>query len=126
MNEIAQLLSAAGIGGIVGGLITAIVQAILSNRAANQTRNFQEKKEAYIGFLEALHRSDVEQTREASMRAGHWKNRCDLVASPIVRTIIDRIFETNPDAQGKAHPERPKVIDELRRAMRSDLGVEES
>lgn len=90
-------------------------QALFANRAAARARNFQEKKEAYIGFLEALHRSDVEQTREASMRAGHWKNRCDLVASPSVRAVIEKIFETNPDASGNVHPDRPKVIGDLRR-----------
>lgn len=124
MTNLIQILSAAGIGGIVGSLITAFVQAYFAGRSATRTRNFQEKKEAYIGFLEALHRSDVERTRETSMHAGHWKNRCDLVASPNVRAVIERIFETNPDSRGNVHPDRPKVIEELRKAMRLDLGVE--
>jgi hypothetical protein len=110
--------------GIIGSLITTLLQAWLSYRATMSGRIFQEKKEAYIGFLEALHRSDVEQTREASMRAGHWKNRCDLVASPEVRAVIVRIFETNPDSKGNARPERPEVIESLRKAMRRDLGIE--
>lgn len=124
MADLGPILSAAGVGGVVGSLVTTLVQALFSNRAATRARDFQEKKEAYIGFLEALHRSDVEQTREASMRAGHWKNRCDLVASPSVRAVIEKIFETNPDVNGNVHPDRPKVIGDLRRAMRSDLGVE--
>lgn len=124
MTNLLQLLSAAGLGGIIGSIVTAAVQAYFSSRSATRTRNFQEKKEAYIGFLEALHRSDVEQTRETSMHAGHWKNRCDLVASPKVRAAIERIFETNPDARGNVHPDRPAVIEEVRKAMRLDLGVE--
>jgi hypothetical protein len=124
VNGFIQILSAAGVGGVIGSLITTLVQALLASRAANRTRNFQEKKEAYIGFLEALHRSDVERTRETSMNAGHWKNRCDLVASPNVRAVIERIFETNPNSRGNAHPDRPKVIEDLRKAMRLDLGVE--
>ncbi|MBV8978537.1 MAG: hypothetical protein JOZ13_14290 [Alphaproteobacteria bacterium] len=88
-----------------------------------ENRNFQEKKEAYVGFLEALHRSEVEGTPEASLRAGHWQNRSELVAPQSVRSLIARIIETNPIA-GKTHPDRPAVIADLKAAMRSDLGVQ--
>lgn len=121
-----QLISAAGIGGIIGSLLTTLLQAWFAHRSGLATRNFQEKKEAYVGFLEALHRSDVERTRETSMHAGHWKNRCDLVASASVRDAIEKIFVTNPDEHGNMHPDRPNVIEELRQAMRKDLGVAES
>jgi hypothetical protein len=123
MNFI-QIISAAGIGGIVGSLLTTLVQAWLAHKDRLSARNFQEKKEAYLGFLEALHRSDVERTRESSMNTGHWFNRCELVASAEVRRVIARIFETNPK-NGKAHPDRPSVIEDLRRAMRADLSVAE-
>lgn len=52
-----QLISAAGIGGIVGSLLTTVVQAWLSNKQHLADRNFQEKKEAYIGLLEAYRTS---------------------------------------------------------------------
>lgn len=119
-----QWLAAAGIGGVIGSLITSIVQAWSSQRTQLAARNFQEKKEAYVGFLESLHRSDVEQTRETSMATGHWFNRCELVASKEVRDAAKRIFETNPSPGGDGHPDRPAVIEELRRAMRRDLGVD--
>lgn len=118
-----QVLSVAGFGGIIGSLITTALQAWFSRKFALSTRNFQEKKEAYIGFLEALHRSQVEQTQEAAERAGHWQNRCELVAPEKVRSLIVQIFETNPIG-GKPHPDRPMVISELKSAMRSDLGVQ--
>ena len=118
-----QLLSAAGIGGVIGSLVTTLLQAYFTHKSALANRNFNEKKEAYVGFLEALHRSEVERTAEASARAGHWQNRCELVAPMKVRKHIYRIFETNPD-KGVSHPERPEVITELKRAMRADLGVE--
>jgi hypothetical protein len=118
-----QLLSAAGIGGIIGSLITTLLQAYFANRSALANRNFQEKKEAYVGFLEALHRSEIERTPEASARAGHWQNRCELVAPESVRKHIYRIFETNP-SKGIPHPDRPSAITDLKRAMRVDLGVQ--
>lgn len=46
------------------------------------------------------------------------------MASPTVRAAIERIFETNPDSRGNMHPDRSSVIEELRKAMRLDLGVE--
>jgi hypothetical protein len=120
-----QLLSAAGIGGIIGSLLTTLLQAWFAHRSNLAIRNFQEKKEAYIGFLEALHHSEVERTREASLRAGHWQNRCELVAPKQVRALMDKIFDTNP-VSGKPDPKRPYVIEELRKAMRADLGVTSS
>jgi hypothetical protein len=122
--DIIQLLSAAGIGGVVGSLITTMLQAWFSHRSFLASRNFQEKKEAYVGFLEALHRSEIEQTQEAAARAGHWQNRCELVAPEAVRSLIYRIFETNPE-KGKPHPDRPNVVAQLKRAMRVDLGVQD-
>jgi len=118
-----QILSAAGIGGIIGSLLTTFAQAWFARKSYLENRNFQEKKEAYVGFLEALHRSEVEGTIEASLRAGHWQNRCELVAPQSVRPLIQRIIETNPIA-GKSHPDRPVVIGQLKAAMRTDLGVQ--
>ena len=120
---ILQILSAAGIGGIVGSLLTTLVQAWISHRSYLSNRNFQEKKEAYIGFLEALHRSQVERTSEAALTAGHWQNRCELVGAIEVRRLIQRITETNPMGNG-THPDRPTVISDLKAAMRKDLGVQ--
>jgi hypothetical protein len=51
--SIIQFLSAFGLGAIV----TAFVQAWFSNRAYISKRNFDEKKESYVGFLDALHQS---------------------------------------------------------------------
>jgi len=123
--DLIQILSAAGIGGIFGSLATAFLQAWLSNRASLANRNFQEKKEAYTGLLDALHRSEIEQTPDAAKYAGHWQNRCELVAPEAVRRLVSRISETNPDEKGKVHPERPRVLTELKKAMRIDLGVQD-
>lgn len=59
------------------------------------------------------------------MRAGHWQNRCELVAPESVRALIAEIFRTNP-VDGEVHPERPKVIGALKAAMRVDLEIAKS
>ncbi len=114
-----QLISAFGLGAIV----TALVQAWLSIRAEISKRNFQEMKECYVGFLDAMYKSEIEQTKEAALNVGYWNNRIDLVGSKDVASFCALMKETNPTEDG-IHPDRPKVIDDLKRAMRKDLSVE--
>lgn len=47
---------------------------------------------------------------------------CDLVGSREVIKLLQRFKETNP-IEDKVHPERPRVIMDLKNAMRKDLGV---
>lgn len=74
METIVPLLSAAGVGGILGGIVTSLLQSWLSRRAVFAEREFREKKEAYVNFLQALHRSEIEGTAEA-VQSGrkHWQ-----------------------------------------------------
>jgi hypothetical protein len=118
-----QLISAAGIGGIVGSLLTTLVQAWLSNKQHLADRNFQEKKEAYIGYLDALYKSEVQKTYEAALNVGYWQNRCELVGSPNVIKFVHMMEETNP-TNGQAHPKRLQVLHALKEAVRKNLGVD--
>lgn len=126
MEIIITFLSAAGLGGIIGSAVTSLLQAWLSQKAAFGERRFREKKEAYVGYLNAMHRSEIEGTSEAAKYVGHWRNVCDLVAPAPVRSHIDKMFATNPLNDGSPHPERPKTLADLKAAMRADLGVEVS
>ncbi|MCA0449899.1 MAG: hypothetical protein LCH62_09025 [Proteobacteria bacterium] len=123
MENLSSIISAAGLGGIVGGLATSLLQSWLSRRAAFDERRFREKKDAYLNFLQALHRSEIERTSEAALNVGHCRNVCDLVASQAVRRAIEKIFETNPLSDGSSHPQRPKTQEALKSAMRADLGI---
>ncbi len=116
--SIIQFLSAFGLGAIV----VAFVQAWFSHRAYISKRNFEEKKESYIGFLDAMHQSEVERTEKSALNVGHWQNRIELVGSRTVIGACTRIKETNP-ISGEVHPERPQAMRDLKEAMRKDLGV---
>jgi carotenoid cleavage dioxygenase-like enzyme len=116
---IIQFISAFGLG----ALVTAFVQAWLSQRADNAKRNFQEKKEAYIGFLDAMHDSEIKRCEKSAIHVGHWHNRVELVGSKSVIQACIRIRETNPTNEG-VHPDRPQAMRELKEAMRKDLGVQ--
>ena len=112
-----QLISAAGLGAI----ISTFIQSWLAERTATKQRQFQEKKDAYVGMLSAIHKSEIEQTKEASLYAGHWINICEIVGSKSVRNCLQRHMESNP-VNGKVHPDRPQVMSDLKKAMRKDLG----
>ena len=109
-----SLVTAFGLGSIV----TAIVQSFLTNRDRIETRNFEERKSAYIGLLEAYHRAAIEGTDEAAKNFGFWQMRCELVAPRPVRDAIERIVETNDDQNGRFH-----AHEALKEALRNDLGV---
>lgn len=114
-----QFISAAGLGGIVGSLLTVFVQSWLSNKQYIANRNFQEKKEAYTGLLEAYHKAAVEGTDTAAKNFAYWQMRCELVSPQNVRGSIQKIVDTNDDKSGRyvAH-------EALKDVMRKDLGVE--
>jgi hypothetical protein len=112
--EIIPLLTAFGLGSIV----TAFVQYWLGNKSKEDERRFREKQAAYVGLLEAYHRAAVEGTDEASKLFAYWQMRCDLVGSKDVRIAIQKIVDTNDDREG-----RTKADNELKIAMRADLGV---
>jgi hypothetical protein len=108
------LLTAFGLGSI----ITALAQSWLQNRSQTKRRNFEERKAAYIGLLEAYHEAAVSRSDKAAKNFAYWQMRCDLVSPPNVRRAIARIVETNDDVA-----ERYEAHDKLKAALRDDLGV---
>lgn len=114
MENIITLLTAFGLGSV----ITALIQTWLSNRSAIKNRNFQEKKEAYVGLLEAYHKASVENTDEAAKGFAYWQMRCELVAPESVRLAINHIVQTNDDQRA-----RYDAHESLKAALRADLKV---
>lgn len=90
--NIIEFLSAFGLG----ALVTALVQAWLSHKSYISKRNFQEKKESYVGYLDAIYKSDIKNTVETGAYLAHWKNRIELIGSKEVIYLCNRFFETNP------------------------------
>ncbi|MFA5988427.1 MAG: hypothetical protein WC803_02330 [Sphingomonas sp.] len=114
MSQFVSLTTAFGLGSIV----TALIQSWLSRRTIKDERSFKEKQAAYVGLLEAYHRAAVEGTDEAAKHFAYWQMRCELVGSSYVRDAIRRIVETNKDPAG-----RKKADEDMKAAMRADLGV---
>ena len=120
--DMISFLSAAGNGGIIGSLLTTALQAYYARKQHMDDRAFQEKKEAYAGFLDAIYKSDVQGSDEAALNCGHWKNRCELVASRKVIEMLEKYFASSP-RNGIINPERPQIMQELKEAVRRDFGI---
>jgi len=112
--NILPLLTAFGLGSIV----TALVQSWLQRKSKIDDRNFEERKQAYVGLLEAYHKAAVEPSDANSKNFAYWQMRCDLVAPKSVRSAIEKIVSTNDNVEGRflAH-------EQLKSALRSDLSV---
>ena len=112
INLILSLLTAFGLGSV----LTTLVQSWLSNRANRFNRMFDERKEAFIGLLEAYHKAAVEPSDLNSKNFAYWQMRCELVASNNVKIKIQDVVNTNNDQQARyvAH-------DAMKEAMRNDL-----
>ncbi|UWR48174.1 hypothetical protein [Phaeobacter inhibens] len=101
----------------MGSVVTAFVQNWLSLRTQTKIRVFQERKEAYIGLLEAWLKQENSKYCEASFfDVGHWVLRAELVASPSVFSLLKKWQETDPGS-----PDRIQATNDLKTAMRHDL-----
>jgi len=112
--NIIEFLSVFGLGAIVA----ALIQAWLHHKSYISKQNFQEKKEAFVGLLEAYHRAAVENTDEAAKNFAYWQMRCELVSSENVRDVIQKIVDTNNNKK-----ERFIAHEELKHVLRKDLGI---
>lgn len=108
------LLTAFGLGSIV----SALVQALLKRSEVTSNRRFTEKREAFIGFLEAYASLATLQTDAAAKQFAYWEIRCQIVAHKRVSIALAELKQSAPDSQ-----ERDAAHAALIEAMRRDLQV---
>lgn len=107
------LLTAFGVGSVV----SALIQSLLVLRSQNSARSFAERKEAYIGLLEAWVRQENEGiSYEAKLDVGHWVLRCELVGSKTVFVELQNWKDCAPGSD-----RRIASTKSLKAAMRADL-----
>ena len=112
---ISEFITAFGLGSIV----SVIVQSWLAQRADTAKRMFQEKKECYVGLLEARNRCRMAPTMQSTQDLELWRLRCELVAPNTIREVLGKTSEQNEAIQIAAY-------EELKRLFREDLGVAKS
>lgn len=107
------------LGGLgVGSLLTSLATHILGRRSALKTRLYQEKREAYLGLLDALHRAAVEPSDVNSKNFALWQTRVQLFGSKQVAMTVQGIIETN-DSREKRDVYFREMIESMKRDLRS-------
>lgn len=110
------------ISGIVGGLgIGTLLNSIITNLIARSTKRtdrlYEEKRNAYLGLLDALHNAAVQPSDAASKEFALWQTRCNLFGSEEVSQYAQMIIDTNDGPRS----ERDKAFYSLLKTMKSEL-----
>lgn len=106
------------VGGLgIGAVIKSAVDHFNNRRAVSQDRLYQEKREAYLGLLGALHKAAVHPSDEHSKDFALWQTRCQLFGSPEVSKCCQAMVDTNDSG----FVAREVAFKRLVEAMRQDL-----
>ncbi|MFA4994539.1 MAG: hypothetical protein WC521_04460 [Bdellovibrionales bacterium] len=116
MDWILPLLGGLGIGTLLKG----IVDHFLAVKSKSDERIYLEKRETYLGLIDAMYESDVHPSLETQKNYGKWHNRCKLYGSHAVVDASQRFIDTSSAVTGEA---RSKAYRELFEEMRKDLGA---
>lgn len=114
LQEIAPWIAGLGIGSV----LTAIIQWKINIHIEEKKRSFNEKKEAYVGLLAALHESAVKGTDSAAKGYALWQTRVELVGSNKVVKFAQDIVDTKPGTK-----ERNIAFSGIISSMRKDLAI---
>jgi len=113
--DIIQLISAAGIGGIIGSIATTLIQSWLSEKSRFEARNFQEKKEAYLGTLSAYQKACLSDNKKEVLEFALWVDRCELVSDKDLLDCLNNMKTGDFTSQRSAFSRAKKL-------MKKDLG----
>lgn len=106
------------VGGLgIGALLTGVVNYFLNRKLSIENRCYQEKRDAYLGLLEALHRAAVEPSDSSSKSFALWQTRVQLFGAEGVARGVQGIIDTNDGPRA----EREKYFRQTIEEMRKDL-----
>jgi len=105
----------AGLG--IGSLLKSIADHFMARRATANDRWYQDKREAYLGLLSALHKAAIHPSDEHSKDYALWQTHCDLFGSANVSKYAQQIVDTNDSPIA----ERNDAFRNLIEAMKTDL-----
>ena len=106
------------LGGLgIGTLLTSIINNLLERNGKKAEKLYQEKREAYLGLLKALHDAAVHPSDENSKAFAFWQARCELFGDENICKAIQGIIDTNEGPRAM----RDKYFHEMLVAMKEDL-----
>ena len=92
-------IAAVGAFGL-GSVATTFIQGFLSIKSDQRNRNFQERKEAYVGLLESWVRQENDGfTLATELDVGHWLLRSKLVCSNSVLELLETWEDSKPGSK---------------------------
>jgi hypothetical protein len=103
----------------LGGIFQSALTHWLGRKKDKAERVFEEKKEAYIGLIEALYAATIEPNGKSAKDYGHWHIRTQLVGSPGVIEFSETLRDSKPHS-----PERKNAMENLFQEMRNDLNID--
>lgn len=110
------------IGGLgIGSLLKGVVDHFLAGRAKSSDRAYQEKREVYIGLLQALREAAVKPSNENAKAFALWHARCAIFGANEVTVAAQRLIDT--DHKGTKGGARDNAYQDLINAMRKDMGA---
>jgi hypothetical protein len=106
------------LGGLgIGSLFTSIFNHFVTRKATKDDRWYQERREAYLGLLKALHQAAVQPSEESSKGFALWQTQCNLFGASEVSKYAQAMVDTNDGPREARH----NAFEALIRAMRDDL-----
>ena len=106
------------VGGLgIGSLLTSVVCHFLNRKSATNARIYQEKREAYLGLLDALHQAAIAPSDVNSKTFALWQIRVQLFGNEEVAKAVQGVLDTN---EGPRH-DRDKYYRQMIEGMRRDL-----
>ncbi|MCD7982709.1 MAG: hypothetical protein LUG19_00455 [Desulfovibrio sp.] len=108
--DIASLIGGLGIGSV----LTLFLKEYFDNKKTLSKRVFEEKREAYIAYLDVLMKSQLMPEKEATWAKMAAMARVRLSVSPEAVERFNVFLASHPSSY-------EKTFDELIQAMRKDL-----
>lgn len=106
------------IGGLgLGAILARVVEYFLAIRKSRTDRDYQEKREAYLGLLGAIHKAAIEPNDAHSKDFALWQARVDLFGTEEVAKAAQEFVDTNDGPR----EHRYRAFEKLINGMRCDL-----
>ncbi|MDI9336462.1 MAG: hypothetical protein QM520_05485 [Gammaproteobacteria bacterium] len=111
--EWSAVLGAFGIGAIV----KTILDTILATKKDRSALQYKEKREAYFGLLDALHKAAITPSDENSKTFALWQTRVSIFGSEEASKAVQGIIDTNDGPREL----RQLHFDNLLKAIKKDM-----
>ena len=101
----------------IGAIFKTILDSVLSAKKDRASLQYKEKREAYLGLLDALHKAAVSPSDENSKIFALWQTKVSIFGSQEASDAVKGIVDTNDGPRES----RNMYFNNLLKAIREDL-----